>query len=87
MSKLPIGSRGDVDNHDSVSLFRALVLFGMLGYGTFFGVSMGLFSHYVMRQSESLVVSLGVYLAIGWCLGLIVGWQNRRTWGARGPKR
>lgn len=87
MSKLPTESRGREITPDTTSLIRGVVVFGMLGWGTFVGVCFGLFQHYVMGQGKGLVVSLGVYVAIGWCLGLVVGWQNRRTWGGRRPKR
>jgi hypothetical protein len=85
MSKQPTDSQRSESIHSTASLFRAVVVFGMLGWGTFFGVGVGLFSHYVMRQSENLVVSLGAYLVMGWGLGLLVGWANRKTWGVRDP--
>ena len=87
MRKQSIEFRDQADTHQTVSLFRALIVFGMLGYGTFFGVTLGLFSHYFLQKGGSLIVSLVFHVVVGWCLGLVVGWQKRTTLGARGPKR
>ncbi len=65
----------------SISLFRAIVVLGMLLFGTSFGVFLGLCSYYFLNQGGSLLGTLTAYVLAGWFVGLFVGWVNRKTWG------
>lgn len=81
MNESPTNSQNSEDAPQSVSTFRAVIVFGMLGFGTFFGVLSGLFSYFLFHKDGNLLCTLAAYVLMGWFIGIFVGWTNRVPWG------
>ena len=72
-----------------ISYVRAVLVFGILGYGSFMTLGFGAFFYYIEGHFSNLGEALLAYLFPSWFLGGVIGFVNRKHWGlyeSKNPK-